>query len=327
MPPFNLSLEADLIHRYSKDIQDFWQAQVTKGHFISADQIKIAYASAINPESEHTVVISSGRIEGLIKYKEVIFDLFNNGYSVFIHDHRGQGHSGRLLSNSHKGYVGTFDDYVEDFQQFMQLHVLPHTQQSGYSKPKLLCHSMGGAIGALYLLQYTSDFDDVVFSAPMFGIVAPLPELMTRAIINIGCALNRALKSEPWYFVGLGNYRSVDFKKNTLTNSAIRYGLFRQEYEAFPEVQLGGPTFHWLQQAVIAMNKIKDNAYKIENACLILQAGADSVVDNKQQKRVAHQMPNTDFMIIDQAKHELLLESDQFRLPSMNAVLKHFKTC
>ena len=326
MSLFNLSLETDLLSRYPDEIQHFWQTRVTQSSFSTVDNIKIAYATAINPQSKKTIVISSGRIEGLIKYKEVVFDLFNNGYSVFIHDHRGQGYSDRLLSNSHKGYVATFDDYVEDFHQFMQEEVLRHVEQSGYIKPHLLCHSMGGAIGALYLLKYAADFDKVVFSAPMFWIAAPLPRWITNILINVGCAINKALKSEPWYFIGLGDYEPVAFNKNSLTHSAVRYDFFRKEYDESPSVKLGGPTFHWLQQAVIAMSTIKDQAHKINNTCLILQAGGDSVVDNKRQKELAHQMPNADFLTIDLARHELLLESDDFRVPSMDATLKHFSS-
>lgn len=324
MQTFNLSLEADLSHRYPKDIQQFWQTRVTQSSFNNADQVNIAYAFVINPQSTQTVVISSGRIEALIKYKEVIFDLFNNGYSVFIHDHRGQGHSGRLLLNAHKGHVNTFDDYVEDLHLFMQRQVLPHTQQTGQSKPHLLCHSMGGAIGALYLLKHASDFDKVAFSAPMFGIAAPLPSWVAHLLINVGCALNKLFKVESWYFLGLGNYKPEAFDKNPLTQSLQRYNLFRQEYEESPQAQLGGPTFHWLQQAIIAMDKIEANAHHIRHNGLILQAGADRVVDNKQQKQVASKMPNMDFMLIQEAKHELLLEADKYRVPSMEAILKHF---
>ena len=269
-------------------------------------------------------MISTGRIEGLIKYKEVIFDLFNNGYSVFIHDHRGQGLSTRLLTNPHKGHVDTFDHYVDDLQQFMQRYVLVHTQQEGYQKPHLLCHSMGGAIGTLYLLRHANHFNKVALSAPMFGIAAPIPEAFSRFIINTGVALNRLLRAESWYFLGLGDYGVEPFEKNVLTSSPMRYALFREEYNNTPEVQLGGPTFGWLQQAVIAMKHIEDSAKRVVNPCLILQAGDDTVVDNKRQNKVAQLMPHAELILIEGAKHELLLESDKLRLASMSAILKHF---
>ena len=42
------------------------------------------------------IVISSGRTECMLKYKEVVFELTKEGYSVYIFDHRGQGFSDRL---------------------------------------------------------------------------------------------------------------------------------------------------------------------------------------------------------------------------------------
>ena len=44
-----------------------------------------------------TVVISAGRTEFIEKYFEVIGELLDRGYSVLIHDWRGQGLSKRLL--------------------------------------------------------------------------------------------------------------------------------------------------------------------------------------------------------------------------------------
>ncbi|TDF35722.1 alpha/beta fold hydrolase [Alteromonadaceae bacterium M269] len=324
MSRFSISLESDLEHRYPSDIEEFWQKLVNQGNFKGVGGQDIAYAIAKNPNAKHTVVVSSGRIEGLIKYKEVVFDLFNNGYSVFIHDHIGQGFSDRLLTNPHKGYVDGFDRYTEDLHTFMQDYVLPYAQQNEQSAPHLLCHSMGGAIGALYLKKYPEHFDKVAFSAPMFGIAAPLPLFIANLLVNIGCFLNRLFKSEPWYFIGMKDYDLVSFKKNVLTHSRTRYRFFRDEYEKHPKAQLGGVTFQWLKQAILAMNDIIDNAEQIKNHCLLLQAGADEVVDNGKQQQVVGKLPNAEFKVIDDAKHELLLEADSFRVPSMNAIFAHF---
>ncbi|MCT6568541.1 alpha/beta fold hydrolase, partial [Staphylococcus aureus] len=43
------------------------------------------------------VVVVPGRIESYVKYPEVAYDLFQQGYDVIVLDHRGQGRSGRIL--------------------------------------------------------------------------------------------------------------------------------------------------------------------------------------------------------------------------------------
>ena len=113
----------------------------------------------MHPEASASVVISSGRIESLVKYKELVYELYQNGYSVFIHDHRGQGMSGRLALNLQIGYVSDFDDYLQDLNIFVEQVVKPNS----VAQLKLLCHSMGSAIGALYCLAHPEDFEQVVF--------------------------------------------------------------------------------------------------------------------------------------------------------------------
>ncbi len=58
---------------------------------------------------------------------EVAYDLFHCGFDVMIIDHRGQGRSGRLLSDTHRGHVVNFSDYVDDLAALWQQQVVPWT--------------------------------------------------------------------------------------------------------------------------------------------------------------------------------------------------------
>lgn len=144
---------------------DFWR-QRQEGEFNGVDDVPIRYVRFSAPQHQRVVVISPGRIESYVKYPEVAYDLFQRGYDVMIIDHRGQGRSGRLLADSHRGHVVNFADYVEDFTRFYQQAVLP----LGYRQHFALAHSMGGAILAQFLARQPQAFAAAALCAPMFGI-------------------------------------------------------------------------------------------------------------------------------------------------------------
>ena len=112
--------------------------------------------------------------------------------------------------------------------------------------------------------------------------------------------------------------------------SKVRYQKFTELYQSTPEIQLGGVTLHWLAEALKAKNILFKNMDKLTTPTLILQAGADSVVDNDAQNTFCQQLnklqpkscPNGQPIVIQNARHELLFESDHYR----NQALKHIKT-
>jgi lysophospholipase len=314
---YKLSLEDHLTEFYQSNIQPFWQQGVCLGDFVTHDQLTISYAFIIHPQSIGSIVISTGRIEAYLKYKEVIFDLYQNGYSVFIHDHRGQGLSARMTENPHMGYVEDFSDYVTDLELFMQLVVLPNSKHN----LSLLCHSMGSAIGALYCLSYPERFKKVIFLAPMFGIKPALPTWLAAMLVKLHFSFGQLLGRQYGYFMGQKDYVSHKFANNKLTQSEVRYTIFRQEYLDTPEVQLGGVTGHWLQAAAKAMDLIEQRAHELVLPVLAIQAGNDLVVDNVRQRRVVAKLKNYQLTVIDGAKHEVLMEQDHYRVPAMQAVL------
>lgn len=315
---FLLSIEEQLTESYPGLIQPFWQQHVQQGQLLSHDQLTVAYAYVIHPHAIGSIVISSGRIEAYLKYKEVVFDLYQNGYSVFIHDHRGQGLSARMTANPHMGYVDDFSDYIADLALFMQQVVMPNNPH----QPNLLCHSMGSAIGALYCLTYPKDFKRAVFLAPMFGIRPALPSWLVGLLLKSHFTFASLLGRQYDYFVGQSNYVNHEFAKNRLTHSEVRYAIFRQEYQVAPQIQLGGISGHWLNAAAKAMDEIEHRAHEWQIPALAIQAGADLVVDNIRQTSVVAKLNACQLQVISGAKHELLMEQDKFRIPTLQGVLE-----
>lgn len=307
--------------RHDHYIAPFWDKHVANGYFSGKDNLQIAYAYVLHPEALGTIAISSGRIETLLKYKELVFNLYHAGYSVFIHDHRGQGLSARMTKNPHQGYVETFDDYVTDFKMFYDKVIAVKSQH----KPIVLAHSMGSAIASLYMLKHPEDFSKAVLSAPMFGIMPAMPMFLACTITKVLLVMNAITGALPWFFPGQGNYQPDSFKGNALTSCESRYQIFRNEYLTNPQCQLGGVTNKWLHEAYLAMNSVQKHAQAISVPVLLLQAGADQVVDNRQQNRVAEKLEDCQLVQLKNAKHELFMEVDEIRDNCLRELLQFLR--
>ncbi|MFP2769144.1 alpha/beta fold hydrolase [Oceanisphaera sp. KMM 10153] len=321
-----LTTEAELGDLSQSGLDAFWQQQAEQGHFSGADGLKLPYASLSRPEHQKTIVLVNGRTESYLKYQELAYDLFNNGYNVYLYDHRGQGLAPRLLQDPLMGYVADFDDYVQDLEQFMQQVVLLEPVNSLY----LLSHSMGGTISALWLSETQVRLQAATLSSPMMGIyLGPMPRWLVDGLLgalDTGC---HWLGREGCYAPGQGGgYMEVPFKDNDLTHSEVRYRLFRDLYRQKPELQLGGASLHWLQQSLEAGDNAIARASRITTPLLVLQAGNDVVVDNRAQNRFCQALAHCQGgapKVIKKASHELFIERDRQRQQALEAALAFFE--
>jgi len=326
--PFQLTTEAELVDSYAEQIQPFWQATARTDSFVGIDGVAIHYAELPQPLPAPAMVISAGRVEAYIKYQELAFDLYRQGYHLYVIDHRGQGLSGRMLPDRDKGYVNRFEDYVTDLKLFYDLVVAPRR----HPHHLLLSHSMGGTIAALYLQQYPQDFDAAAFSAPMFAIdFGPLPTTMARLITASARLGTDLLGLDPAYAPTQGPYQSKPFARNRLTHSETRYAIFRELYEQRPEIQIGGATHHWLNEGIRGAQKAVEHADRIQVPVLLLRAGNDSIVSAEGQLQFCARLKQAGKpcvgggpLVIEHAYHELFFEADPYRLATLNRILHFF---
>jgi lysophospholipase len=291
-------------------INSFYDNTLIKSYLSTpCGQLFYAYAK---PSNAHTaIVISSGRIEGLDKYKELLWELYNNNFAVFIVDHQGQGRSYRHLKNKHKGYVKCFKNYSLDFDLFNTKIVDTYWQ----GKKVLVSHSMGGAIAFDYLAHFEHSYSGAFLSAPMLDIYTkgtpkPLAKLVASSANLLGFQYSYAL--------GQTDYSPIDFALNVLTSSQIRYDLFRQTYQKDSMLQLGGVTYGWLHTAFSFISSIDRLAVNIP--LYIASAQNDEVVDNSAQYTLAKRHKNTVIESFAGAKHELFFERDEIRQPLLTSL-------
>lgn len=335
------SLEAQLEQRQLHEIADFWKQGQFK-YFTGVDESRINYVSFNSAQNLRCLVISPGRSEGYLKYKELAFDLYQQGFNIYVLDHRGQGISQRLLDNPHKGYVKDFEYYVDDLHSFIEKVVNPacnndsgNMHQKTQSKPYLLAHSMGGMIAIRYMQRYPQSIQATVLSSPMIAINSgPAPAWLIKGIIGSTQQINQWFSDEPWYFLGQNNYKPKNFTDNVLTHSSIRYNHFVNLYKSTNDIQLGGVTVQWLHSAIITNNKIFEELVNIKTPTLVIQSGEDTVVDNSAQDEFCQQLnkfhphscPEGKPVIIAGAFHELFFELDKFRNQALEQSLKWFNS-
>jgi lysophospholipase len=288
--------------------------------------------------AQHTkcLIISAGRCETYLKFKELSYDFFQQGFNIYIIDHRGQGLSQRMLNNPNKGYVKNFDDYAKDLHYFIENIVEPNCQQSAnlHKLPLyLLAHSMGGAISVRYLQKYPNKLNAIVLSSPMIAFNnGGMPNWLSDSIIKSGNKINQWFSRKQWYFFGQTDYQTPEFNNNPLSHSKIRFKRFTELYKTEPKIQLGGVTVHWLQQAVITTENIFKNLSNIKVPLLVIQSGSDKIVDNQAQNKFCallhqqnkHSCPEGKPIVITGANHELFIESDLYRNAALSSALNWF---
>ncbi|RLV60714.1 alpha/beta fold hydrolase [Parashewanella curva] len=303
---------------HTPEQQALWE-QVEHGLLPISANVTLAYCQLLQPHTTKAIVISSGRIECYEKYKELIYDLYQQGYSVYCLDHRGQGLSSRLTKNPHMGHVDKFDDYIDDFDAFIERVVKPKQHE------KLFClaHSMGCAIAALYMQFHTQTFTAAVFSAPMFGVNLPLP----RGLVDWLAGCLDSLK-RPRYILGGRDFRFKPFHNNKLTSSQSRYQAFHNLYRQRPTVQLGSPTNRWLLEALHAADRCWPAIAGMRVPILLLKAEADTIVDNHKIDKYYKSMKHIglgEMQSFKEAKHELFVENDTIRSQVLDATLNFFE--
>jgi lysophospholipase len=312
------SQESDLIGSLKDEISTFWQQGIFES-FVGVGEVQIHYALFKQFQKKYpTLVIVPGRSETYLKYQELVFDLYRQGYTIYIIDHRGQGLSERLLSDQKKGYVTNFQDYVDDLRYLIE-NILPKTTSS---KPYLLAHSMGGAIATSYMQDSPDTIKAAVISSPMLGFNSGwLSETFVKKVIVTTLIINNIFSRKPWYFFGQNDYSEKKFSSNKLSHSVCRYQRFIDLYRHNKNIQLGGVTTHWLAQSLIIQDKIFNKIHTLKTPILLLQAGADVVVSQSAQNEFCRRLnlvqsqscPNGLPHKIEGAFHELFFEIDAYR--------------
>lgn len=266
-------------------------------------RVRYMTAPAPGAQPRGTVIVSPGRAEFVEKYFETARRLQARGFAVIVTDHLGQGLSDRLLPDRAKGHLEDMAVLAAD------LEALAGAEAGRMPRPfVLLGHSMGAPAALQAQARGKLEAKAVAVTAPMLKIagLAPGTMLLVAALIAIGFAARRARG-------GSNGHIPPVFEMNGLTHDRARFDRMLRYFEAEPELLLGAPTFGWLAAAHRAGKRVlsRGTLVRLDVPVLIATAGEEALVSKKAQARLAEALPQAEHLVLENARHEILMETDE----------------
>ncbi|WP_099826404.1 alpha/beta fold hydrolase [Oceaniglobus indicus] len=283
----------------------------------TSDGLRLRMA-AWKPGPRGTVLLFPGRTEYIEKYGRTAREFADRGFAMVAVDWRGQGLSDRIHDDPHSGHVDHFPDYQADVAAIVRAARAMDTPRPFY----LVAHSMGGAIG-LRALYEGLDVPAVAFSAPMWGIT------MAAGLRPVAWSLSwagRSLGFSNRYAPGTNGRAYVSdtgFADNLLTQDPEMWTYMHRQIEAHPDLIIGGPSLHWLHEALSETRALAARPSP-DVPALTWVGDCEAIVDRTRiDARMAH-WKNGTLEVIPTARHEVMMETPAIRARFFDAAAALF---
>lgn len=266
-----------------------------------------------------TILLFPGRTECIEKYGRTAKALALRDFAVLAIDWRGQGLSDRMIWPKSLGHVSHFTDYQRDVAAMLRT-----ARKLGVPEPYfLLAHSMGGLIGLRALME-DLPVQTVAFSAPMWGIGM---NTLTRPVAHGVVALSRQF--------GVGQSRTpgqslestlhtARFVANQITSDREMFNYIRRQVTTHPELGLGGPTIHWLGEALRESRELGAmSSPDYRSVCFL--GLEETVVDPRSIKKRMARWHQGELVTIPGARHEVLMETPAIRARVIDRVVREYE--
>lgn len=293
-------------------VAPFLKQKVQEGTCLGSGGIRIHYYYANQENAKGSMVLCHGFCEFFGKYHELAYYFYEQGYSFYFLEHRGHGYSEREIEEWDKVYVNDYHDYVEDLKSFIDQVVLPVMTKNREKKENLFlyAHSMGGAIGTLFLETYPEYFKCAILSSPLMEMNLGKVPLMAAKVIFF---LARKTQHQLNYVPGQRGFDGVRSFSTSSTLSEPRYEyVFRMREQDIHNQTCGG-CYSWTEASVRATEELQKKASKIELPILLLQAGRDTMVKSRGQKLFCKKARNVQCVCFVQSKHEIFNATEEIR--------------
>ena len=245
------------------------------------------------PHPRGVVFLCSGLGEHTVRY-QMLSGMFNAaGFSAYSLDHQGHG-----ASEGDRAHVERFQDYVDDYIQFVHcvLRDNPHLQKL----PRfLLGHSMGGLIAIHVRMrspQAGIDWSGAILSAPALKAD---PKVATPVKVWLAGLLSR------WF---------PKFSLEALNSAHVsRSRQVVELYATDPLVYHGGIRARWGKEVLDAMQQVHALSSRIEWPFLLLHGNDDRITHLDGSSEFYRDTASTikSLKVYDGMYHEVFNEPDR----------------
>lgn len=268
-----------------------------------------------------TIVISYGFTESCLKYHELIYYFYLQGYQVAIMDHRGHGKSMREVEDRTIVHIGLFSRYVKDLHRFVKTVVKPMAKDMPLY---LYAHSMGGCIGAFYLEQYPDDFAKAVLNAPMLGLdLGGVPSWAARVLCDFkvfgGDGKSRLFTQ--------GTFDPEESFAEASCSSEARHAYYMKKKREDESCQTSSGSYEWGREAINAGKFVisKKQARKVKTPVLLFQAGKDTLVKPGPQKEFIKRIADGQLVVVPDIRHEIYRAPNSILQPYLEAIFEFYE--
>jgi len=270
-------------------------ASYHRGRIKTEDQLNLVWQSWTPVSPRGVVVIIHGLAEHSGRYQETAEFLSANGWAVYACDLRAHGLSPDP-PKSGRVHVNRFTDYFRDVDALTGLARANHQSLPLY----ILGHSMGGLISISYVLQKPEGLAGAIISSPALGTHPDFkPPLMLKLMVSV---LSRLA---PRLLVDSNLDTQAISRDPDVVRAYIDDPLISQKVSA-----------RWYGEIMKAIKLAHRNASRLRIPMLLMQSGADRLVDPDAPRRFSEAAPDglVELHVWEGLYHEMLNEPEKDRV-------------